>query len=194
MAVIHDEHCHVVEHKKTGNSGIKNTCKVSGAGSLSSGHNSGGNAYEGASNKAPDRDRTKSGHGRSLNSTGTGKQSAREPPPCLNTKKCAGEKHYLSDCPHTGNDEAIVLLSEYKNKRDSDKKKANSKTLGNNRAKSDNSDGQTAYLTAENLGVKVTVLADTQALATPLYRAVLWRMQGSVASLSRSRCCRSPSC
>jgi hypothetical protein len=37
-----------------------------------------------------DRDRTKSGHGRSLDSTGTGKQSARELPPCLNTKKCAG--------------------------------------------------------------------------------------------------------
>jgi hypothetical protein len=59
---------------------------------------------------------------------GTGKQSVREPPPCLNTKKCAGEKHYLSDCPHTGKDEAMVLLSEYKNKRDADKKKANFKT------------------------------------------------------------------
>jgi hypothetical protein len=59
---------------------------------------------------ASDRDRTNSGHGRSSESTGTGKQSAREPPPCLNTKKCAGEKHNLSDCPHTGRDEAIVLL------------------------------------------------------------------------------------
>jgi hypothetical protein len=34
----------------------------------------------------------------------------------------------------------------------------------------------------------------TQALTTRLYRAVLWRTQGSVASLSRSRCCQSPSC
>jgi hypothetical protein len=34
----------------------------------------------------------------------------------------------------------------------------------------------------------------TQARTTPLYRAVLWRTQRSVASLSRSRCCRSPSC
>jgi hypothetical protein len=33
--------------------------------------------------------------------------------------------------------------------------------LGNNGAKSENRDGQTTYLTAENLGVKVTVLADT---------------------------------
>jgi hypothetical protein len=33
--------------------------------------------------------------------------------------------------------------------------------LGNNGATSENRDGQTAYLTAENLGVKVTVLADT---------------------------------
>jgi hypothetical protein len=88
-------------------------------------------------------------------------QSAREPPPCLNTKKCAGRKHYLSDCPHTGKDEAIVLLSEYKKKGDTDNKKANFKTLGNNGSTADDRDGQTAYLTAENLGVKVAVLADT---------------------------------
>jgi hypothetical protein len=37
---------------------------------------------------------------------------------------------------------------------------ANFKTLGNNRATVENRDGQTAYLTAENLRVKVTVLAD----------------------------------
>jgi hypothetical protein len=46
-------------------------------------------------------------------------------------------------------------------RRDADKKKANSKTLGNNRATADNRYGQTAYLTAKNFGVKVTVLADT---------------------------------
>jgi hypothetical protein len=46
-------------------------------------------------------------------------------------------------------------------RREIDKKKANFKTLGNNGETSDNRDGQTAYLTAENLGVKVTVLADT---------------------------------
>jgi hypothetical protein len=73
----------------------------------------------------------------------------------------AGEKHYLSDCPHTGKDEAIVLLSDYKKKKDADKKKANFKTLGNNRATDDNRDGQTAYLTEENLGVKVAIMADT---------------------------------
>jgi hypothetical protein len=41
--------------------------------------------------------------------------------------------------------------------------------LGNNGATSENRDGQTAYLTAENLGVKVTVLADTSSdfLAIP---------------------------
>jgi hypothetical protein len=161
MAIMHDEHCHVVEHKKTGDSGMKNTGNGSDAGSRSSGHNSGGSTYGGASNKASDRDRTKSRHERSSDSTGTGNQSAREPPPCLNTKTCAGEKHYKSDCSHTGRDEAIVLLSEYKKKRDAEKKKANFKILGNNGATADNRDGQTAYLTAENLGVKVTVLADT---------------------------------
>jgi hypothetical protein len=112
-------------------------------------------------NKKTDRDRMKSGHGRSSDSTGSGKQSTWEPPPCLNTKKCAGKKHYMSGCPHTEKDDSIVMLSEYKKKRDADKKKANFKTLGNNGATSENRDGQTAYLTAENLGVKVTVLADT---------------------------------
>jgi hypothetical protein len=161
MAIIHDEHCHVVEYKKTADYGTKNTGKSSDAGSLSSEHNSGGSAYGGGTNKASDRDRTKSGHGRSSDSTGSGKQSAREPSPCLNTKKCEGEKHYLADYHHTGKHEAIILLSECKKKRDADKKKANFKTLGKNRATTDNRDGQTAYLTAENLGVKVTVLADS---------------------------------
>jgi hypothetical protein len=72
-------------------------------------------------------------------------------------EKCAGEKHYLSDCPHTGKVKSIVLLSEYKKKRDADKNKANSETLGNNDTKADNKVGQTAFLTAENLEVKVTV-------------------------------------
>jgi hypothetical protein len=62
---------------------------------------------------------------------------------------------------YTGKNEAIVLFSGYKKKRDANKKKANFKTLGNNGATDDNRDGQTAYLTAENLGVKVTVLAGT---------------------------------
>jgi hypothetical protein len=150
-----------VEHKKTTDSGMKNTGNRSNAGSRSSGHNAGGSSHGGASNKASDRDRTKSGHGRSSDSTSTGKQSAREPPPCLSTRQCAGEKHYLSYCPHAGRDEAIVLLLEHKKKRDADKKKVNFKILGNNRATTENIDDQTAYLTPEHLGGKVTVLADT---------------------------------
>jgi hypothetical protein len=101
MAIIHDEHCHVVEHKKTGDSGMKITGKSSEAGSRSYGYNSGGISHGGGSNKASDRDRTMPGHENPSDSTSTGKQSAREPPPCLIAKKCANEKHYLSDCPHT---------------------------------------------------------------------------------------------
>jgi hypothetical protein len=180
MAIIHDEHCHVVELKKTGDSGTKNNSKGNDPGSRSSGHNAVGSSHGVVSNKASDCDRTKSGHGRSSDATGTGKKSAREPPPCLNTKKCAGEKHYLSDCPQTGKDEAIVLLSEYKKNRDADKKKANFKTLGNNGATADNRDGQTAHLTAENLGVKVTVLEDTGShyLAIPRRAVKDVRMRG----------------
>jgi hypothetical protein len=46
VAIIHNEHCHVVKHKKTGDSGMKNTGKSSDAGSRSSGHNSGGSHVE----------------------------------------------------------------------------------------------------------------------------------------------------
>jgi hypothetical protein len=55
----------------------------------------------------------------------------------------------------------MALLSEYKKKRDADKKYVNFKTFSNIGATSEYRGGQTAYLTAENLGVKVTVLADT---------------------------------
>jgi uncharacterized membrane protein YgcG len=88
MAIIHDYHCQVVEHKKPGDSGMKNSGKSSDASSHSSGHSSGGSAYGGGTNKASDPDRTKSGLGRSSDSTGIRKQSAREPLPCLSTKKC----------------------------------------------------------------------------------------------------------
>jgi hypothetical protein len=98
----------------------------------------------------------------------------------FNTKKCAGEKHFLSDCPHTGQDEDMALFSEYKKKRDADKKKENFKILGNNRATDDNRNGQTAYLEAENLGIKVTVLADTgsEYSATPRSALEDARMRG----------------
>jgi hypothetical protein len=65
MDIIHDEHCHVVEQRKTGDSGMKNNGKCNDAGSRSSGHNAGGSSHGGASNKASDCDRTKSGPGRS---------------------------------------------------------------------------------------------------------------------------------
>jgi hypothetical protein len=42
------------------------------------------------------------------------------------------------------------MLAEYKKKRDADRKKANFKTLGSNRAMADINDGQAAYVTAEN--------------------------------------------
>jgi hypothetical protein len=123
MAIIHNEYCHVVECKKTGDSGVKNTGKSSDSGSRSYGPSSGKSSYGGGSNKVSVRDRTKSGHERSSDSTG--KQSVREPPPCLISKSCAGEKYYLSDCLHTRRDEAIAVLSEYKNKRYAEKKNEN---------------------------------------------------------------------
>jgi hypothetical protein len=67
----------------------------------------------------------------------------------------------------------MALLSEYKKKRDADKKNANFRTLGNNGATSENRGGQTAYLTAENLGVKVTVLAGTGSDCSAITRSAV---------------------
>jgi hypothetical protein len=50
---------------------------------------------------------------------------------------------------------------------------ANFKMLGNNGATADNRDGQTTYLTADNLGVKVTVLADTGSYCSPISRSAV---------------------
>jgi hypothetical protein len=82
MAIIHDEHCHVPDHKKMGDSDPKNTGKGSDAGSRSSGHNPGVSSLGGVSKKMY-RDITKSGNERSSDSSGTGKQPVREPTPCL---------------------------------------------------------------------------------------------------------------
>jgi hypothetical protein len=81
-----------------------------------------------------DRDRTKPGNGRSSNSSGTGKQSKRESPSCPHTQKCGGDMQYLSDRPQINTDKDISMLAEYKKKRDTDKKKANLKTLSRNGA------------------------------------------------------------
>jgi hypothetical protein len=193
MAIIHDEHCHVVEQKKTGDSGTKDTWKGSDAGSRSSGHNSGGSSHGSASNMASDRDRNKSGHGRSSGATGTGIKSAREPPPCPETKKFAGEKHLLSDCPHTGKNEAIVLLSEYEKKRDADKKRQTSK-LWETTGRRLTTEMARPRISRQRISESRSWYGQTHSQTSPLYREFLWNIQGSVASLARSRCCRSLSC
>jgi hypothetical protein len=68
IAIIHDEYDHVVDHKKTGNSG-KDTSKCSNACGRSSRYNLGGSSSGGGSNTTSNRDRTKSGHGRSSDSS-----------------------------------------------------------------------------------------------------------------------------
>jgi hypothetical protein len=151
----------MVKHKKTGDSGTKNVKKSSEAGGRASGYKLGESSSGGGSNMASDSYRTMSGHGRSSVSSGTGKKSTREPPPCVSIEKCKGEKHYLYDYPRTSKDEAIVMLAEHKKKRDANKKKAILQYLERSGAIADNRDGQTAFLKAKNLGVKVTVLVDT---------------------------------
>jgi hypothetical protein len=160
MAIIYDEHCHKVDLKKTGNSGTKNMGKNNDVGGRSFEHNHRGSSSGSGCKNTSNRYRMKSDIGRSSDSSDTGKETTREPPPCLITNKYAGERHYLSDCLLTSKDDAFVLLAEYKKKRVADKEKASPKSLGSNEAMAENRYEQTAYLMAENLGFKVTVLAD----------------------------------
>jgi hypothetical protein len=89
IAIVHDEHNHIYDDKKTSDTGTKNTYKNS-AGGRSSGHNSGERSFGGGRNTALDCGRSKSGNERSSDPSSTGKQSTRELPPCHDTKKCAG--------------------------------------------------------------------------------------------------------
>jgi hypothetical protein len=52
-------------------------------------------------------------------------------------------------------------LSEYKKKREFEKRRRTLRLWATTERTSENRDGQAAYLTAENIGVKVTVLNDT---------------------------------
>jgi hypothetical protein len=94
MAIIHGEHCHVVEHEKICDSGLKNTSEISDAGSRRPGHNSGGSSYGGASNKVTVTERSPDITGRWTRMVLESISSTR--------RRCAGEKHYFPDCPHTG--------------------------------------------------------------------------------------------
>jgi hypothetical protein len=109
-------------------------------------------------------------------------------------KKCAGEKYYLSDCLYTSKDEAIFLLSEYEKKIDADRKK---ETIFKKRATTDQrltTDMASPHISRRRISESRSRHWQTKAQAIQIYRAVLWRTKGSVDSLSRLRCCQSPSC
>jgi hypothetical protein len=133
-------------------------------------------------------ERSPDSYGRSSESTDPGKQSVREPPPCLNTKKCAGEKHYLSDCPHSGKDDTMYLLSSTR-KRGMPTKRRRTLRLWEKTERRRTTEMARPRISRQRISESRSRYWRTQALNTLLYRAVLWRTQESVASLSRSRCC-----
>jgi hypothetical protein len=160
MAIIHDENCHAVKQKKNGDSGTKNTGKSSDAGSRNSGHNAGRSSPAGASNKASDRDRTKSGQGRSSDSTGTGNQSAREPPPCLKKKQCAGEKHFCQTVLTLGRTKLLSCCKSTRRREMKTRRRRTSKLWATAERRMTTGMAR-PRISAENLEVKFTVLADT---------------------------------
>jgi hypothetical protein len=89
-------------------------------------------------------------------------------------------------------EEAFVLWQNTI-RSDAEKKKASVKKLDSNAAAADNRNGQTAPITAEILGAKVTVLADTGSDYPAVQRSALQDSR-MIYPLSRWRCCRSQSC
>jgi hypothetical protein len=193
MAIIHDEHCHLVEHKKTGDSGMKNTGKDSDTGSRSSGHNSGGSAYRGGSNKVSDRDRTKSGHGRSSDSTGFEKH--RPGRRCLaSTRKSVRERRTTYSTVLTLESKNLLSCFQSRRRREMPTRKRRTPKLWATTERRLTTEMARPRISRWRISDSRSWNCQTQALTTLLYRAVLRRTQGSVASLSKSRCCRSSSC
>jgi hypothetical protein len=160
MAIIHYEHCHVVEHKETGDSGIKNIGKSSDAGSHSSEQNSGVTHMEMSpicrltvTERSPDMEGRR---------TRLALESSQ-----LESRRLASKQNSVrarsTICPTVLTLESTKLLSccLSTRRRYMPTKRRHFKSLGNNGATADNRDGQAAILKAENLGVKVTVFADT---------------------------------
>jgi hypothetical protein len=193
MAIIHDGHCYVVEHKKTGDSGMKDTGKSRDAGSRSSGHNYEGSVYGGSNNKASDRDQTKSRHGRSSDSAGTEKQSAREPP-LTSTRRSVRARS--TTCPTVLTLKRTKLSSccQSKRRRGMPKRLRHTSELWATTKRRRTTEMARPRISRQRISGTWSRYWQTQALTTPPYLPVLWKTQRSVASLSRSRCCRSPSC
>jgi hypothetical protein len=61
-------------------------------------------------------DRSKANKSSYSCSTGSCIFDAKDPPAYLNTRKCAGAKHFLHNCPHTSKEKVGALLAEYKNR------------------------------------------------------------------------------
>jgi hypothetical protein len=193
MAIIHDEHCHVVEQKKTGDSGTRNNGKGKEPGSQSSGHNYKESHIElpatrrlTVTERSPDMEdrRTR----RTLESSRPGSRRLASTQRSVRTRS--------TTCPTVLILEDTKQLSCYLStrRREMPTRRRRTSKLWATTKRPMTTKMAKPRISRQRISESRSQYWQTQALTTPLYRAVLCRTQKSVASLSWSRYCRSPSC
>jgi hypothetical protein len=107
-----------------------------------------------------DRTKYKLGDGRSLDSSGTGKKSTRETPPCLNTKNVRAKSITCPTVLTTVRTKQLLCCLSTRRKKMLTRRRQTSKFWAITKAKADNRDGHATCLTAEDLRIKVIVVID----------------------------------
>jgi hypothetical protein len=193
IAIIHEEHCHVVEHMNTGDSGMKYTGESSDDASRSFGHNSGGSSNGGASNMATDRNEQSPGMEGRRTRLALGRRR-------LGSRRYASTRRSVrarsTICPTVLTLERTKLLSccQSTRKREMQTRRMRISKLWTTTERRLTTEMTRPRNSPRRISDSRSRYWQIQALTTPVYRAEVWRTQGSVASLSRSRCCRSTSC
>jgi hypothetical protein len=182
MAFIHDEHCHAVKHKKTGDFGIKNTGKSSDAGSRTSGHKSGGISHGGASNRRvtvterrPDMADRRTRRALEISRPGSRRLAStqrrvRARSTIFPTVLTLEKKKLLSCCPSTRKREMSTRRRRTSKLWATTERRMTTEMARPRISRRRSSESRSRYW-------------QTQAQTSPIYRAVLWRTQGIMASL-----------
>jgi hypothetical protein len=195
MAIIHDEYCHVVEQKKTGDSGTKNNGTMAKATTLAAAVLD--TTLEEAHMKVPATRRLTVTE-RSLDMEGRRNRRALESSRPESRRLASTRRSVrarITTCLTVHTLERTKLWSCCPNTRKKGMPtRRRTSRLWARTERRRKTEMARPRISRQRISESRSRYWQTQALTTPLYRAVLWRTQGSVVSLARSRCCRSPSC
>jgi hypothetical protein len=195
MAIIHDEHCHFVKHKETGDYGMKNTgfcqkLETLAAAVLDT-------TLEEAHMEAPATRRLTVTE-RSPDMEGRRTRLELESSRPGSRRLASTRRRVLARstiCPNvlTSVRTRLLFCCQSMRKRKTPTRRRTSKLWATTKRRQTTGMDR-PRISRRRISESRSRYWQTQALNTPLYRTVLWRTQGSVASLSRSRYCRSLSC